>query len=312
MAISPRQIEAFRAVMEAGTVTAAAERLRLSQPAVSKILAGLEHEIGFQLFSRVKRRLLPTSEAGLLHREVTRVFAGMAEVAAFAADLRGRQAGHLRIASTPVMGHSILPDALADFAERHGRARVTFHSRGSDEVNRWVADQQVDLGCSMVPHDHPAVLSEVLCHARAVCVLPARHRLAARERIRPQDLRDETFVSFPREGRMRHLIDAVFEQRGIARNLRYEVYASPEACALVARDLGVAIVEPITAATAGFAGLAIRRFEPEIFYTFKLMRPRFRETSRLTDDFVAALRQQLRHFADRHRAQGQIDLTMSN
>ena len=64
--ITSRQLEAFRAIMEHGTVTAAAERLGVSQPAVSKILAGLEHEIGYPLFTRIKRRLAPTSEARLL------------------------------------------------------------------------------------------------------------------------------------------------------------------------------------------------------------------------------------------------------
>ena len=75
--ITSRQIEAFRAVMELGTITMAAERLRISQPAVSKIIAGLEWEIGYPLFERIKGRLAPTGEARLLAVEADRMYYGL-------------------------------------------------------------------------------------------------------------------------------------------------------------------------------------------------------------------------------------------
>jgi len=91
MMITSRQLEAFRAIMARGTVTAAAERLGVSQPAVSKILAGLEHEIGYPLFTRIKRRLAPTSEARLLEQEVTRLYHSLERVTEVAREIRERQ-----------------------------------------------------------------------------------------------------------------------------------------------------------------------------------------------------------------------------
>ena len=78
--ITPRQLEAFQAFMEAGTVTGASERMRLSQSAVSKILSGLEYNVGYPLFRREKQRLIPTREAKLLLREVDRIFRGLEEL----------------------------------------------------------------------------------------------------------------------------------------------------------------------------------------------------------------------------------------
>ncbi len=292
--ISPRQLEAFRAIMERGSVTAAAERLGVSQPAVSKILAGLEAEIGYPLFTRIKRRLAPTSEAHLLAAEVARLYHGLEQVNEVARAIRDRQVGDLLIYSTPAFGRSVLPDVLASFVKRHARAHILFHVRSSTYINQKAVDQQIDLGFSMMPFEHPSVVSEELSRAAAVCVLPGDHRLARRKVIRPADLRGERFLSFPLDGRMRHLIDAVFEQEHIERKLQVDVYSSADACALAARGMGVSIVEPFTARDFKRDGIAIVPFEPRIRYLFRAMRPRFRKPSRLADAFLDAVKAHLR------------------
>ena len=294
MMITPRQLEAFAAVMERGTVTAAAERLGVSQPAVSKILAGLELEIGYPLFTRLKRRLAPTSEAQLLAGEVSRLYRGLERVSEVAREICYRQVGDLQIYSTPALGRTVLPDVLAGFMRRHAKAHVVFHVRSSTYINQKMVDQQLDLGFSMMPFEHPAMVSEELSRAPAVCVLPGDHRLARRKVVRPADLRGERFLSFPSDGRMRHLVDAVFEQERIERRTQIDVYSSAEACALAARGVGVSIVEPFTARDYRGEGIAIVPFEPRIRYLFRDMRPRYRKPSRLADAFLAAVKDHLK------------------
>jgi DNA-binding transcriptional LysR family regulator len=297
MMITSRQLEAFRAVMEHGTVTAAAERLGVSQPAVSKILAGLEHDIGYPLFTRLKRRLAPTSEARLLAAEVARLYHSLDQVSVVAREIRERQIGDLHVCATPALGRSVLPDVLAGFVERHAKAHIVFHARSSAFINRKVVDQQIDLGFSMVPFEHPSTVVEELSRAAAVCVLPEGHRLARRKVIRPADLAGERFLSFQPDGRMRHLIDAAFEHDRIERRLQIEIYSSAEACALVARGLGVSIVEPFTARDYVGAGIVMVPFEPRIRYLFRALRPRYRKPSLLADAFLEAVKDHLRRIA---------------
>lgn len=292
--ITSRQLEAFRAIMEHGTVTAAAERLGVSQPAVSKILAGLEHEIGYPLFTRIKRRLAPTSEARLLQAEVARLYHSLEQVTGVAREIRERQVGDLHIYSTPALGRSVLPDVIAAFVRRHAKAHIAFHARSSTYINQKMVDQQIDLGFSMMPFEHPSIVTEELSRAPAVCVLPADHRLARRRIIKPADLRGERFLSFPLDGRMRHLIDAVFEQEQIERNLQIDVYSSADACALAARGMGVSIVDPFTARDHRGDGIAVVPFEPRIRYLFRAMRPRYRKPSRLADAFLESVKAHLK------------------
>jgi DNA-binding transcriptional LysR family regulator len=294
MMISTRQLEAFRAMMDHGTVTAAAAQLGVSQPAVSKILAGLEQEVGYLLFTRLKRRLTPTSEARLLAAEVTRLYHGLRQITEVAREIRDGQVGDLHVYSTPALGRGVMPDVMAAFLKRHARAHVVFHVRSSTYINQKTVDQQIDLGFSMMPFEHPAIVTEELSRASAVCVLPAHHRLARREVIRPADLRGERFLSFPLDLRMRHLIDAAFEQERIDRRLQVDVYSSADACALVARGAGVSIVEPFTAREYRRDGIAIVPFEPRIRYLFRALRPRLRKPSRLADAFLDAVKLHLR------------------
>ncbi len=75
-----RQIEAFKAVIEHGTVSAAASVLHVSQPAISKLIANLEADAALRLFDRFKRRLTPTEPGIRLYAEVDRIFSGVQEV----------------------------------------------------------------------------------------------------------------------------------------------------------------------------------------------------------------------------------------
>lgn len=309
MPISHRQLEAFRMFMQTGTVTGAAQRLRISQPAVSKILTSLEYELGLTLFTRVKKRLQPTGDAQLLSREVERLFSGLNDIESFARDLRYLKAGELHIASAASLGHTLVADTIAAFAARHDKARIVFNVTTS--VSQFVISQQVDLGFSLMQTQHPALINEPLLHARGVCVVPVGHPLAGRDLVTAEDLRDLQCVSFMRDSRMRHIIDAAFEQRRVARQLQYEVFTSVEACALVSRGLGVSIVEPFIVAYAPPPGIWVARFEPAIDFTFNLMRPRYRDRSRLAAAFLKTLKQSVQQIAAREdAAQRRLEITL--
>ncbi|MBR1217217.1 LysR family transcriptional regulator [Bradyrhizobium sp. U87765 SZCCT0131] len=287
MALTHRQLEAFQVFMEMGTVTAAADRLRVSQPAMSKILAALEYDLKLKLFKRVRKRLMPTNEAHLLYVEVRRLMTSISDITEFARDLAHLRSGELRIAAAASIGHTLLADAIAAFAREHDKTRINLNV--STSISQLVTSQKVDLGFTLLQIQHPALVTEPLFHARAVCIVPADHRLAGRAAISVDDLEGEQVISFMRESRMRHLIDAKFEERGVSRLTQYEVFTSVEASGLVARGLGVSIVEPLGVLYRSDPSIAICRFEPAIEFTFFAMRPRHLETTRLATAFMEEL-----------------------
>ncbi len=296
--ITMRQLEALRAVIENHTVTEAAKIMRLSQPAISKLISNLEFETKLTLFLRDRRRLDPTPEALILYEQSLRIFDGLSEITRVSSDLRNLRGGRLNIFSLPALGKSILPKMLAAFTQEHDQARVGLHVHSSRTVLQAVVSRRVDMGLSMIGTDHPGVDCRGLCRVNAVCALPLGHRLASREAIDAEDLDGESFISFGQDARARELIDLAFEERGVVRQLRVETHISESACAIVANGSGVALVDPFTAGEFARHGeIFVRPFTTEIPYEFCLLTPREQPLSLLAQSFIAALEAELPRYA---------------
>ena len=193
-----RHIEVFNAVMLTGSVSAAARLMNVTQPAVSRILAHAELQLGFALFQRVKGRLVPTQEAQTLYPQVQQLFAQLDEVQRLAASLKNPQrCDELRILTVFALSVELLPRALRAFRARYPGVAVTIdalHSpqivaallrRGATILNltlcaavesgtlipvlrvvrRFLASFRIDCHAPQLlyPEDHPDAVSGALC-----------------------------------------------------------------------------------------------------------------------------------------------------
>jgi len=296
MSMNVRQIETFRAVMEAGSVTAAAERLGITQPAVSKLIMDLERSTSLTLFERKKKRLIPTQEAHLLFEEIDRVYLGVDRIKRYAMELREVKAGRANIACLPSLGLSVLPNIIAQTAARAPLAHLTLHVRSSSRIVDWLLGHRVDLGISLVPLDHPSVEIESLVVTRAVCVLPRGHQLAGKNQIEPADLQGQSFISLRRDDDAAQAINRVLDDSGMVRSAGLETNLSEVACRLVKAGAGVSVVDPFTAAQFG-DGLVVRPFVPAALFEVFLLFPAFRPRSMLLDDFLRRLKEAVKPFA---------------
>jgi DNA-binding transcriptional LysR family regulator len=275
--VNLRQIEAFRAVMITGTTLGAGSLLHLSQPAVSRLIAGLEETAGHRLFERAHGRLRPTRQAEALLVEAEKVFAVLDRVASHLRPDEGAEAGHLRIIATTPLAHGVLPRALARFRSRHPNVGISLQVGVRRELRTLFDHQQFDIALSTYPLDYPDEASAILADPPAVCVLPLGHPLADRAVLAPADLVDEHFISMPLETGARQRIDALFHHLGLVRRRLSDAQNGVMICQLVAAGLGVSVVDPFSAKVFA-AGLVRKPFQPLISYQFRfffpLQRPR--------------------------------------
>src|SRR6476469_7043457 len=143
MLLTVREMEVFRRIMERGSITAAAVALGVSQPSVSKTLQQAEERLGFKLFTRERKRLIPTTEADALFPEAVGAFAAIEIVQRLAGDLRAGRSGMLRVAVTPTLAHSLAPRAVAAFQAARPEAAVNLRVAAAREVARLVLDHRV-------------------------------------------------------------------------------------------------------------------------------------------------------------------------
>lgn len=285
-----RQIEIFKAVMETGTVTGAARRLHISQPAVSKLLGQFERDLGFSAFDRVKGRLVPTAEARALFSQIERAYQGLDYLNRFAQDLREMRNGHLILGVMPALSARWMPTVVARFLHQHADLTVSLLTRNSSKVMEWVADQQVDVGIALLTIDDPMVHRETLWEYEAVCVVPTDHRLAEKSVIEARDLEDEPFISLSSLDHSRQIIDQVFQKAGVRRRLQVDTVFSSTACALVTEGVGVSLVDPMTAAQYTSSGLVACRFQPRVTFNIQLLRPLHRPRAQVVDNFIEHLK----------------------
>jgi DNA-binding transcriptional LysR family regulator len=285
-----KQIEAFRAVMVSGSMTAAAKALFTSQPNVSRLISQLEGDTGLTLFQRTGARLVPTTEGTAFFREVERTYVGLQGLATAAAQIRNLGSGRLRIAAVPSVGLTLVPRAISRFQSLHPGVTVSLHVNTSATVNHWTASQFCDLGVAVYVGESSSCEIELLSEVAAVCVLPAKHRLAKKTSITPADLNGESFISLCHGDGTRSQMDEVFVRAGVERVLAIEAQYTAICCEMVRCGMGVTLSGPIVAADFAGPDIAIRPFSPAIMFPTYLLFPPHRPRERLAAAFVDVLR----------------------
>ncbi len=272
-----RQLEAFQAVVLTGSVTAAAERMSVSQPAVSQLLSQLERTCGFKLFDRRGGKILPTRDAEALYREVRRLFVNVDRIARVATAIKEQNWGSLRIGAFPALARCIIPEIVLGFHEAHPGARFHIQSMRSRTVIDAVAGQNIDLAISSLAGDRSEVESIHIHTMRAVCLLPAQHRLAARPAIHARDLEGEDFISLGLQDSSKSIVDRIFDQLNVHRNIVIESGQSEPIYSFVAAKAGVSVVDPLCVYNQDGLNdprVAVRAFVPQIDFGVWLIRPK--------------------------------------
>lgn len=290
MDIQHRHIEVFRAVMTAGSVTAAAALLHTSQPTLSRDLARLEQLLGYALFERERGRLKPTARARALFDEVERSFQGLGRVIERAQALGRDEGAELSVLCLPALSHALLPAALASLLGRQPGARVDITPAEPPLLDAWMSEQRFDLGLAEQATPLPGVRVEPVLAADEVAVLPAAHALASRERLALADFADQDFISLAADDPYRREIDARFEAAGVTRRLRVQTHSAVAVCELVRAGLGLAIVNPLTAQACAGQGLVMRPLAVSIPYRVSALIPMHRPAQPLVDALLDCLR----------------------
>jgi DNA-binding transcriptional LysR family regulator len=193
-----RDIEVFLTLAAELHFRRTAERLRLSQSRVTRVVQAMERKIGGPLFLRTSRSVVLTDLGAQLRDELAPAYAGIGRAIAHARERAGTPVGLLRIGlwSLPSGGDSLL-DIVRSFRRRHPGLQVELVGSGSMRQLEALRDGKVDMLVLWLPVDEPdLVVGPVLSTQERVVRVSAHHRLSALEVVTPDDLADHEVVSF--------------------------------------------------------------------------------------------------------------------
>ena len=184
-------LQAFIAVAESGSFSHAAERIFLTQPAVSKRIAALEQDIGARLFDRVGRKihLTPAGEALLLRTRA--VLGELEDIKRDITNLSGTIAGELSIATSHHIGLHRLPGPLKRFHETYTQVRLNLHFMDSEKACNAVARGELELAVvTLPPSAEPPLRVEKIWDDPLDIVVSRSHPLAQAKRVQAAMLLD--------------------------------------------------------------------------------------------------------------------------
>jgi DNA-binding transcriptional LysR family regulator len=253
-----RQLEHFLAVVEEGTFTRAAERVSLTQPAVSLSIKKLEEEIGGPLFARDVHDLSLTEAGRVLADYARRMIRLRDDATREMARLGSMAAGSLKIAAHEAAAVYLLPVALRTYVQRFPDIKVGIYRSRLEEIPRQVMDRQVDLGfVKDAPTFHELQCVDVHTD-EMICIASPRHPLASRSRLTVKDVSSEQFV-------LHHLCSAtadrilrLFEQNSTRCRVVAELWSFENIKEFVRQEVGLAIVPGVTVREELKAGTLIR------------------------------------------------------
>ena len=290
MGINAKYLDLVRLVIETGSLTIAAERLRISQPAVTKAVQQMEEQLAFPLFLRERGRLVPTADARILLPEIIRASAALEAVNRLAGDLRGLRTGVVTLAAPPVLGNSLAAAAIAGFQAAHPGVNIVLETMPNHEVVAAVADHLVDFGLALAPVEHGHVIAQDLCSSDLICVMPASHPLTALKIVAVGDLAPYPLISFDRQQPLGALIEGAFEAAGARRSVAIQVTQSWTACALVQAGAGIALIDRFSLLSRIWPDLSVRPFQPRVPIVGRLLLPQDRPVSRHAKTLIQALK----------------------
>ncbi|NIS91376.1 MAG: LysR family transcriptional regulator [Woeseiaceae bacterium] len=284
-----RQIEVFHAIYTSGSMTNAARLLNVSQPSVSKVLAHAEQQLGYDLFERVRGKLVPTPEADRLFGLVSNVYDHVEQLRHVAENLRASDVGKVRVAATPAFGVDLLPSAVASYLADHGDTVFEIETLHHDEINEALLESRIDIGLAFDAVTVPGLRSESLATGEFVVIAPPNLDLGSGERISIEAIADQPFIGLSARGPLGRLLTSYLGNSGVElrRVVNTETYHIAKE--LVARGSGVSIVDAFTAKSGHCGDVRCWALKPPLHYSVDVISSDSMPPSLLCRRFISHL-----------------------
>ena len=283
-----RQLQAFHAIIETGTVTGAAESLGISQPGISNLLAQLERETGLMLFERLQGRLVATPEAELMHREIDTVVRGLDHVTQTVVDLQNKQAGQLQIASQHSMSFGFVPKLIAEFSKTRPDMNISFQSQYSSKIQEWILSGLFEIGICEMPLLYDTLHSYPL-HVETRIALHKNNPLQRYDVLTPALLKDESFLVMGPDHITQRRLREVFENSDVPLKARVHSHLFKNLLAFVKEGMGVALLDRFGLEFDYDDRFVARRLDPPIVMDMAVITSATRPLSQLGKEFLELL-----------------------
>lgn len=240
----------FCEVVDAGSITAGAEKSALALAAASTRIRGMEQTLGAQLLARSRQGVTPTPAGRLLLKHARAILAQSARLREDLGAYAGGLSGEVKVLANTNALTEFLPEALSQFLAAHPQVSVDLEERLSDEIVGLIAEGVGDIGIVAGTVDVGALATFPFRSDRFVVATAASHPWAGRRSVTFAEVLDCDFVGLDRASSLQRFLAAKAVREGRPLRLRVQLRSFDAVCRLVECGVGVGIVPQTTAGRA--------------------------------------------------------------
>jgi len=238
--VTLKHIKIFVAVCECGSVTAAAEKLYITQPAASLAISELEDYYGIKLFDRIAKRLHIT-EAGKQFLQYATHIVGLFDE--LEKGVRNWDSiGVLRVGASVTIGNYLLPGYVKEFQTDHPQMKIKAVIDNSETIEEYVLKNEIDLGLIEGITHSPYIESKCFMDDELVLICSPNHIWTTCDAIEIEDLKDEEFILREKGSAGREIFDSILQIKGIKIDPSWQSISTQAIIRAVSKGLGVSVL----------------------------------------------------------------------
>jgi DNA-binding transcriptional LysR family regulator len=236
------QLKIFYFAAKNGNLSAAADELYITQPAVTKGIQRLQEYYDIRFVDFVGKKLVLTDAGEVLYKIAEKIFEMESQAEESIRDFQQRQRGHIRILSSESFGDYYLPHIIIPFCKAYPLVRLSMNILPTEQVVENTASLNCDLGFISYPVEHKKLALREVLEDKLVIIAPPDHPLAHKENLKPKDLIGQNFIMHERESAPRRAIEEFTRKNGISLKIPLELSSNRAIKRAVEEGIGIALI----------------------------------------------------------------------
>jgi DNA-binding transcriptional LysR family regulator len=236
------QLKVFYLAVKKGNLSAAAQELFITQPAVTKGIQRLHEFYEMKFVDHIGKKLVLTDAGEVLYEIAEKIFELESQAEDSIRDFQQRKRGHVRILASESFGDYYLPRIIIAFSKTYPLVRITMNILPTEQVVENTVALNNDLGFISYPVEHPKLRVREVLEDRLVIIACAAHPLTRKKKIAPADLADQQMIMHESGSAPRNAIDEYIRTNNIAVKFLLEVSSNRAIKRAVEEGIGIALI----------------------------------------------------------------------
>ncbi|AZR73224.1 transcriptional regulator [Anoxybacter fermentans] len=240
-----RKLKIFLTVCECGSMSGAAKKLYMTQPAISQAILELEDELKVNLFDRIKKKLVLTYPGEILYEYSKRILMLIDEAQNTIKDISHMNMGRLRIGASTTIGTYLLPELIGEFKKKYKNIEIHFLIDNTGVIEKKILDYEIDIGLVEGPIHSKEIIVKPFFDDELYLICSKDHHWASRKSVKPEEIKDENLIIREPGSGTREVIENTMAKYNLSYHIKHVLNNTEAIIKAVEANIGISIVPKI-------------------------------------------------------------------